>query len=259
MILWCYDGTFEGFLSLVHESYIHKTIPDRITSDEPPAYLLDERLWIHTDPLHAQKVAVSLHQRFSKESSERLKHAYLCDDAEPERDLLLYIRLGLKSPDYLNDLAHPTIYAVHGYQRRVLSTLHKMNAYLRFEELEDKTLYAKIAPPRNILPLMGGHFHKRLRGEPFIIHDTARSLALWFREGEMKIESVAAYTNPEPSIEEEKFRRLWKTFFDRVAIESRLNPALQRSHVPLKYRTYMSEFYKDDHQSNSSPKIDSFL
>lgn len=245
MILWEYDGSFDGFLSLVHQSYTLKTIPDTITRSENVGTLLDERLFIQTDPLHVQKVAASLHHHFSKEAIERVKHAFLCDDAEFERNLLLYIRLGFKSSESLNDIAHPTIYAAHSYQRRVLSTLHKMNAYLRFEELEDKTLYAKIAPPRNILPLMGTHFRKRLRGEPFIIHDTARSLALWFRDGEMKIESIETYTDPEPSLEEEKFRRLWKTFFDHVAIESRINPTLQRSHVPLKYRTYMSEFFTD--------------
>jgi probable DNA metabolism protein len=98
MILWCYDGTFEGFLSLVHESYIHKTIPDRITSDEPPASLLDERLWIKTDEAIARHVGASLRERFSKETLQRIKHAFLCDDSAPERDLLLYIRLGFKSP-----------------------------------------------------------------------------------------------------------------------------------------------------------------
>jgi probable DNA metabolism protein len=242
MILWCYDGTFEGFLSLVHESYIHKTIPDRITSDEPPASLLDERLWIETDEAIARRVGASLRERFSKETLQRIKHAFLCDDSAPERDLLLYIRLGFKSPRSLEDFAHPIVYAIHGYERRLLSTLHKMNAYLRFEELEDKTLYARIAPPRNVLPLMGGHFRTRLRGENFILHDTARSIALLHREGESSLVRVESFETPTLSVEEASFRRLWKTFFDSVAIESRLNPALQRSHVPLKYRTYMSEF-----------------
>ncbi len=242
MIIWEYDGSFEGFLSLVHQSYTLKTIPDTITRHPHHTTLLDTTLWIESDPDHAQKVAQSLHRSFSKEVIERVKHAFLCDDADPERDLLLYLRLGFKSSESLNDLAHPIIYTIHGYQRRVLSTLHKMNAYLRFEELEDKTLYAKIEPPRNVLPLMGGHFRQRLRGESFIIHDTARAIALYFREGEMRIEQVESYDEPNQSPDEEKFRRLWKTFFAHVAIESRINPALQRSHVPLKYRTYMSEF-----------------
>lgn len=242
MRIWCYDGTFEGFLSLINESYLQKSLPDAITSEDAKPSLLDERMWIETDEAIAGKIARSLQEKFPKEALQRIKHAFLCDDSHPERELLLYIRLGFKSPHYLDDFAHPIVYAIHAHQRRVLSTLHKMNAYLRFEELEDKTLYARIAPPRNVLPLMGGHFRKRLRGENFIIHDTARSVALLHQEGESRMMSVSIYDIPTLSSEEEKFRSLWKTFFERVAIESRINPKLQQSHVPLKYRTYMSEF-----------------
>ena len=242
MILWNYDGSFEGFLSLVHQSYILKTIPDSIIYDNTPASLLDHQMWIETDVEAAQRVAASLQEKFSKETLQRLKHAFLCDDSSPERELLLYIRLGFKSPKFLEDFAHPIVYAIHGYERRVLSTLHKMNAYLRFEELEDKTLYARIAPPRNVLPLMGGHFRNRLRGENFIIHDTARSIALLYRDNHIHMLRVSSLENPILSKEETSFRHLWKTFFDSVAIEVRINPALQRSHVPLKYRTFMSEF-----------------
>lgn len=241
-MIWLYDGSFEGFLSIVHESYLSKTIPDAIRTHKDPSSLLDECRFIQTEELSASKVASSIRERFSKPIIERIFHAFLCDDSQPERDLLLYLRLGFKSADYLNDYAHPVIYTVHGYQRRVLSTLHKMNAYLRFEELEDLTLYAQIAPPRNVLPLMGKHFKTRLRNAPFIIHDTKRSLALLFKEGTLRLEQVGEYSEPIRSAEEERFRQLWKTFFARVAIESRINPKLQRSHVPLKYRTYMSEF-----------------
>lgn len=242
MTTWSYDGTFEGFLSLINESYLQKSLPDAITSEEAEPSLIDEQMWIETDEAIARKVARSLQEKFPKEAFQRIKHAFLCDDSHPERELLLYIRLGFKSPHYLDDFAHPIVYAIHAHERRVLSTLHKMNAYLRFEELEDKTLYARIAPPRNVLPLMGGHFRKRLRGENFIIHDTARSIALLHQWGESRMMSIASYDIPTLSSEEEKFRSLWKTFFERVAIESRINPKLQQSHVPLKYRTYMSEF-----------------
>lgn len=240
--MWNYDGTFEGFLSLINESYLHKTIPDYISSNDTAHNLIDERIWIETDEAIAFKVRCSLQEKFPKEALQRIKHAFLCDDSHPERELLLYIRLGFKSPYYLDDFAHPIVYAIHAHERRVLSTLHKMNAYLRFEELDDKTLYARIEPPRNVLPLIGGHFRKRLRGESFIIHDTLRSIALLHQEDNTRMMRVSSHDIPTLSNEEEKFRSLWKTFFEHVAIESRINHKLQQSHVPLKYRTYMSEF-----------------
>lgn len=239
---WLYDGSFEGFLSIIYESYNSKTIPDSISTDEKLPSLLDECRFIETDETNAVKVASSMRQNFSTAINERISHTFLCDDSNPERDLLLYIRLGFKECTYLEDYANPIVYAIHAYQRRVLSTLHKMNAYLRFEELDDHTLYAQIAPPRNVLPLMGKHFRKRLRGERFIIHDTQRSIALLYHEGELRFERIGEYTEPIRSTEEDTFKRLWKTFFSRVAIESRINLKLQQSHVPLKYRTYMSEF-----------------
>ena len=241
-MIWLYDGSFEGFLSLVYESYTKKIIPDTISCDDYEPNLLDERIWIETDKAIAHKVRHSLEEKFSKEALQKIKHAFLCDDSKPEGDLLLYIRLGFKSPSSLHDFANPAVYSIDSHERRVLSTLHKMNAYLRFEELEDKTLYARIAPPRNVLPLMGGHFLKRLRGENFIIHDTKRSIALLHQQGETRIARISSYDTPILSSEEEKFRTLWKTFFNRVAIESRINAKLQLSHVPHKYRTYMSEF-----------------
>ena len=41
---------------------------------------------------------------------------------------------------------------------------------------------------------------------------------------------------------EAAYQRLWRTFFDAAAIEARRNPACQRTHLPLKYRRYMTEF-----------------
>lgn len=239
---WLYDGSFEGFLSMVYESYLTKSVPDTIAAGNTVPSLLDECRFITTDETLASKVALSIRERFSKPIVERIFHTFLCDDSNPERDLLLYIRLGFKHTHHLEDYAHPIVYAIHAYQRRVLSTLHKMNAYLRFKELDDHTLYGKISPPRNVLPLMGKHFQTRLRSETFIIHDTQRSLALVADNGRLRIEHIERYTEPVRSADEKHFNALWKTFFARVAIESRINTKLQKSHVPLKYRTYMTEF-----------------
>ncbi|MDZ7819563.1 MAG: DUF4130 domain-containing protein [Aliarcobacter sp.] len=50
---------------------------------------------------------------------------------------------------------------------------------------------------------------------------------------------------PNYSQNEEKFQKLWKSFFNAVSIKERENKKLQQSQVPLIYRTYMSEFFKD--------------
>lgn len=242
---WIYDGSFEGFLCVVAQSYLRKTLPDQIDTEAPQPGLFDDPQWIDTDELQAHRLLNALRKKCTHDTVRLIFLAFLCDDAPRERELLIYIRMGFKEPDLLRDAAHPIVVAVEGYRRRVLRTLHHLHAFARFEQLSDGTLYARIEPPRNVLPLMGAHFRKRFRYERFIIHDLKRSLALVYDSRELQLHSVYDYEIPERSEDEQKFQALWKRFFDTVAIDARKNPKLQRQFVPLRYRTFMTEFMTD--------------
>jgi probable DNA metabolism protein len=241
-VLWFYDGSFEGFLTALHRSYTEKMIPEILTCKSDALTLLSEPFTIETDLALAKKVFNKIAERFPKKIVERIYHVFLCDDVQRERELLLYVRMGFKDISLLYDLSHPIVFAVEGYQKRVFSTIHKMHAFTRFEMLEDGLLYAKIAPPRNVLPLLGKHFVKRLGNERFIIHDVNRGwIAVWDKK-ELHMHSVLNASEPILHQEEKKFQTLWKTFFDTVCIESRKNLKQQRNYVPLLYRGLMTEF-----------------
>lgn len=242
MIIWRYDGSFEGYLSAVVRSYTDKTLPDLLTKTEVKMGLFDEILDIPIDTTDALKLIHAIDKQLGKEIKEKIYHTFLCDDMPFENDLLRYIRLGFKEPSLLEMISHPLIYAIEEYQKRTLRTVHKMNAFSRFETLEDGTLYAQISPPRNVLPLMGGHFKKRFKEERFIIHDLKRSIALVYDTKTLELHSVHDYVIPKRSLDEQTYQNLWKRFFDHVTITQRINQNLQRSHVPLLYRHLMCEF-----------------
>lgn len=241
-MLWLYDGSFEGFLSAVHRSYTHKCIPDVLTPDRSKLDLISEPVTIETDLEVAKKVSTSISQKFPKKITERIYHVFLCDDVPRDRELLLYIRMGFKDLSLLSNLSHPVVYAIEQYQKRVFSTIHKMHAFTRFEMLEDDLLYAKIAPPRNVLPLLGKHFVKRLGSERFIIHDISRGWIVVYDGKGLEMHEVLDASVPVLHEREKQFQKLWKTFFDTVAIESRKNYKVQRNFVPLLYRGLMTEF-----------------
>lgn len=241
-MLWLYDGSFEGFLTAVHRSYTHKCIPEVLTPDTSKLDLLSEPVTIETDLEIAKKVSLSIAQKFPKKLIERVYHVFLCDDVERERDLLLYLRMGFKDLTLLDDLSHPVVYAIEQYQKRIFSTIHKMHAFTRFEMLEDGLLYAKIAPPRNVLPLIGKHFVKRLGAERFIIHDIQRGWIVVYDGKDLQMHEVLDASVPVLHEREKQFQNLWQTFFDTVAIESRKNYKVQRNSVPLLYRGLMTEF-----------------
>jgi probable DNA metabolism protein len=108
--------------------------------------------------------------------------------------------------------------------------------------LEDGLLYAKIAPPRNVLPLLGKHFVKRLGTERFIIHDITRGWIVVYDGKSLQMHEVLDASVPRLHEDEKQFQELWRTFFHTVAIESRKNYKVQRNFVPLLYRELMTEF-----------------
>ena len=241
-MIWEYDGSFEGFLCCVVRSYEERIIPEQITTDSTAAGLFDAPVFVPFEAEKAQKILHALKTKLPKSTFDTIVHAFLCDDIPRENDLLHYIRMAFKDAGMIQDNTHPTVIHVEQMQRRVLSTLHKMNAYARFETLADGTLYAPIAPPRNVISLMGPHFKKRFRHERFILHDRQRKTALLYDGKNLSLQQVHDFETPTLHEDEERFKALWKRFFDQVAIEERINTKLQRQHVPLKYRTYMHEF-----------------
>ncbi len=241
-MIWHYDGSFEGFLSSVVYSYTHHKIPDTIQAEHPVQTLFETPLFIPTNTQEGKRLFDAIHQKLGREILERIYHGYLCDELPTERDLLLYIRMGFKNKNLLRDLSHPTVYAVEQYQKRLLSQRHRMLGFLRFEELHDGVLYAKMTPSCNVLPLLGTHFAKRFGNEHFIIHDLKRKTALIYQHNEAHIHHVAEFEQPKSAQNEAHFQSLWHSFFNTIAIKERHNPKLQRQWVPLRYRKWMHEF-----------------
>lgn len=242
MINLLYDGSFEGFLSLVYEVYHKKLRVNEIYTLSSDSLLSFDAQEIITNQTHAKKVLESLHVKFLKEHYELIVNTFLCDCYHLEKELLEFIILGFKDQKNLKNINIQSIFRLHELQKEYFRLVHRMYGFVRFEELEDKTLYAKIETKFNVLPFLGRHFHKRLSTCNFIIHDIKRNLAFVKSNKDAQIRSVASFEAPTLSQEEEHFKRLWKVFFESVAIKERENKKLQQNFVPLLYRTYMSEF-----------------
>jgi len=237
-----YDGSFEGFLTLVHEVYYQKIEPKAIYKMTPQNLCFDEIHTIETDMEKAKKVFTALKKHFLKLHLTTIYHIFLCDSQNFENDLLHFIQLGFKDIANLSNITNASIFRVHSLEKEYLRLSHKMYGFTRFEELYDQILYAKIETKFNILMLLGNHFSKRLGNHPFIIHDIPRSLAYIRENNQSNIKEVAAFETPTHSDAEMHFKKLWETFFHSVSIENRKNHKLQKQLVPLLYRAHMSEF-----------------
>ncbi|MDY3205376.1 MAG: TIGR03915 family putative DNA repair protein [Arcobacter sp.] len=238
-----YDGTFEGFLSLVYEVYYKKLKPIKIYKTLPNEMIFEEILEINTSKDNAIKVLTAIKTKFPKELIQRILNIFMCDSKEFELYLLEYIIIGFKETKQLYNINNSSVFYLNSLEKELFRNVHKLTGFVRFEELEDGTLYAKVESKFNVVYFLGKHFLKRFNNQNFIIHDLNRKLAFVKMQNDFSVQEVAFFDEPTYSTNEQKFQKLWKSFFSGVTIKERINPKLQTQMVPLLYRTYMSEFF----------------
>ena len=60
-----------------------------------------------------------------------------------------------------------------------------------------------------------------------------------------------------PAGEQERaFRALWRRYYQTIAIEGRINPKCQSTHLPKRYRHVMTEFLTDEELEKRLPERD---
>ena len=118
---------------------------------------------------------------------------------------------------------------------------HLLKEFIRFS-VYDNVLAAQITPKNFVLPFLGQHFAERFPNEAFLIYDTTHSMALTYEKGNMQIRPVEHFSMPAPSEEEKRFRRMWKMFYETIAIKERYNPRCRMNMMPKRYWANMTEF-----------------
>jgi len=237
-----YDGSLEGFLTMIYEVYYEKITPTKIIKTMPNELILDDMHTIKTDEFRSEKVLVGLKDKFTKNNFETILNIFLCDSVNFELDLLQFIILGFKSQKELANINHLYIFAIQTLQKELFRNLHKMYAFVRFVETDDGLLYAKLDSKFNLIHYIGKYFLKRFNNQNYIIHDIARKIAFVKMGDNYNILEVDSFSQPSLSKNEDKFATLWKTFFASISIETRENIKHQKQLVPLIYRTFMTEF-----------------
>lgn len=121
---------------------------------------------------------------------------------------------------------------------------HIFKGFVRFS-IYNEALIAMIEPRNFVLPLLAPHFSERFSNEVFMIYDRTHKAALIHQKGRVEILDVDDWELPEPEEEEVEYRRLWKQFYNTIAIESRYNPRCRMSFMPKRYWKELTELYPE--------------
>jgi len=251
-----YDGSLEGFFSLVHTVFHERLSGLTVKSrrgygKEVESGLFDSPLsedrFIESDRNTALEVYGGIRRRYGYPVLDGIVRAFLSEEPGTEELLIEFLRRSpRRGPDIFYDLADPVVAEVDRKARRTGRELHRYTGLIRFRELADRVYYAPFGPDTNILPLLAPHFRDRFGETDWVIHDTRRGTALFCREG--KTELVRLLDAPDIrnnhdllSEAEKQFSRIWRSYYNTIGVKERTNPALRRQFMPLKTWGYLPE------------------
>ncbi len=243
-IIYQYDGSFDGLLCCIYESYTQKERPTAILCGGDAEPNLFEIRTVPTVREHAGRVERSL-RAVSNEVVPFLRRAFLTD--LPDRELAIYrfvVRLYREGAPYLSRLSDDAYQPLLRAVRRLSTEVEHLRGFIRFSVF-DGMLGTEIEPKNRVLPLLRAHFCDRCYNETFFIYDRTHREALLYSGGRSRIVPLEDFEMAPPDEEEASYRRLWKRFYDTVAIRERENPRLRMSNMPKRYWRTMTEFQPD--------------
>jgi probable DNA metabolism protein len=171
-----------------------------------------------------------------------------------------------------DNLADDSIHLAFTLGKAAANEHHLLLGFLRFQELEDGILFAKIGPKNNIMTFLMPHFADRLPGENFVVYDDGRNFfgvhpagKAWYlvdgqvegesetgdgarsqtmhRTADYAMEGLSDGFESRWSKEEREYQELFRSFCHRIAIKERKNLKCQRNMLPLRFQEYMLEFH----------------
>nr|WP_086348306.1 TIGR03915 family putative DNA repair protein [Enterococcus sp. 9E7_DIV0242] len=239
---WEYDGSFNGFLTIVYHAFKKQRFPEVILTPATSVETLFLCEWIDKDEEKAHKIYHRLQQRLRIDNFQFILDGFYATVENKEVHLLEAILLALNTKDSLfNFIGHPSVLAIQKGIKTLLGEAHLLTGFVRFEYV-GKILFSKISPKYFSLPYICPHFAERYPLESIMIYDETHRLLALIKQGEISfVEDTNCPQFEEQQLEEE-IQAQWKTFLQAVTIQERINKKNQLSHMPLRFQKNMPEW-----------------
>lgn len=248
-IVYICENTPDGVFTAIYDAWAAR-IPDErlsiLADGEFSMELFAEYRYVETDMEKAVKVARSVSRKISPEAYRQIYTASLSYEEDKIMAIYRFLKIGFRYGAVITDMhAKEEVCRMFELCRNVTNEAHSFREFVRFAELENGILLARIKPKNFVLPLMAGHFADRFPEEHFVIIDDNSEMGVFHERGKkwflspIDKEAIERLWNSDRAKE---YEQLWKTFFRAIAIKQRHNYKCQRNFCALRYRDYMLEF-----------------
>ena len=267
------EDSLTGIFSGIYEVWKRKMTAEEAgleVGDSFERRLFCEYIFCKAEERKALAVIRMIQKNLGADVYEKISYALLSADRR-KADMVFRAMLEAKKLSrkdrLMEHLGNEAVRAVFGMYRQVANEAHHYKGFVRFRELKNKTLFAKIEPKHAVLPCIAEHFADRFPQENWIIYDKTHEVFLIHEKGKryyflqqymcMKGDSGSAQNITGGFSEEEMdYEALWKEFVQSISVAERENRALQNQNLPLRFRTNLVEFSKEER--SDSPNFGEF-
>lgn len=272
-IIYVCEDSLTGIFSGIYEVWKRKMTAEEAgleVGDSFERRLFCEYIFCKAEERKALVVIRMIQKNLGADVYEKISYALLSADrrkAEMVFRAMLEAKKLSRKDRLMEHLGNEVVRAVFGMYRQVANEAHHYKGFVRFRELKNKTLFAKIEPKHAVLPCIAEHFADRFPQENWVIYDKTHEVFLIHEKGEryyflqqymcMKGDSGSAQNIAGGFSEEEMdYEALWKEFVQSISVAERENRALQNQNLPLRFRTNLVEFSKEER--SDSPNFGEF-
>ncbi len=250
MLVFQYDKSFEGLLSAVFDAYAGKVFPERLIGvGEPEPMFMSRLQTVETTRTKADRVWHGLQKKMLSKAPNMLMHVWLSEIAGVDELLFRFVcKIFDSPPGFESNFADPDALQVHQIALKVSRETERVRQFVRFQKAGDDTWFAPIEPKYNCLPLSLPYFKDRFADQKWMIYDTRRGYGFYYdleRVTEIQLPNDpmdgAQLDAKMMAADEKLFQELWSGYFKALAIKARINPKLQRQHMPARFWKYMPE------------------
>ncbi len=252
-VVYLYDGTFDGFLTVVFETYASKRPPLRIVKERcRQSNFFDNEINIVADVEKSGRVWKGIIARSDVPVSQMFCLAFASDLSDVEIAMYRWLEklFADTTGHFYKNLLDEHTFELYGIARKVKREINRFYGFVRFQETSDGLFFSVIEPDHDIVSLLGPHFAARYPVQSWVIYDRRRDKGLYYDKSELheiilSDKQFDAMTgNIDQNIKagnEDAYRKLWKAYYNAINITERKNTRLMLRCLPRRYWKYLPE------------------
>ena len=246
-------GTLEAMMTCIYDAWewalSHGHDQMRLQIEPVRQYtLFDTYVHVEADEEKAKSVIRSICTKISVGAYVSVYYATLYEQDVLD-EIYRFLRYGFRhGSSVMYQLAEPVVMRMMQIQRAVGNETHLLREFTRFDCISDAVYVSHLEPKSDVIYLVARHFADRVPSEAWMIIDDGRkTAAVHAPDEEIMLRELTddEFDRLRYTEQGDDYQILWKTFFDRIAIQQRINRECQRNHFPQWMRKHATEFREE--------------